>query len=337
MSKCQKLSNFNFEDLPYEILLKILSLLDINGVLLCSQVSKRIRTVSNDQSLWSKVSIFGREVTYDLIEKAIQNGCEYLNLSFSFVHGGKKSEVPWKLKHLEIAQSGDHEWAFEVPAGVLQNCYFLQKLSVDNLMLNSYEIEHICQNGETLQILSLEGCNIDFYSRCELIEELFTKCHQLTELNMCLAGESAILGNKILLDLHVCALVNNLSPNILKLQLGSQQSVGDKHVKTLVHRCKKITELDLSFTSITNESVDCISKHLNSLEKLDVRYTDIDFSTLLQLKKMPTLKVLRCFGHGIEDSEKIHNLKLELPNISINEDGLFWAVIGEKVRKSAQS
>ena len=337
MSMCQKLLFIHFEDLPFEILLKILSLLDINGVLLCGQVSKRLRAISNDQSLWSKLNIFGREVPYGLIEKAIQNGCEYLNLNFSSVHEGKKSEVPWKLKHLEISQSCDDEWAPNGLEGVLQNCYFLQKLSVDNLRLNSYEIERICQNGETLQILSLEGCNIDFYYRTELIQKLFTKCQQLTELNICLAGESAILGNKILLDLHVCALVNNLSPNILKLQLGSQQSVGDKHVNTLIRRCNKITELDLSFTSITNQSVESIGIHLNYLEKLDVRYTDIDFSTLLQLKTIPTLKVLRCFGQGKEDSEKINNLKLELPHVSINEDCLFWSVIGEKVRKSAQN
>jgi hypothetical protein len=108
-------------------------------------------------------------------------------------------------------------------------------------------------------------------------------------------------------------------------------------VNTLVRRCNKITELDLSFTSITNDSVESIGIHLHSLEKLDVRYTDIDFSTLLQLKTIPTLKTLRCFGQGKEDSEKTHNLKLQLPHVSINEDGLFWAVIGEKVRKSAQN
>ena len=76
------------------------------------------------------------------------------------------------------------EWKLEAPKGVLENCRYLQKLSVDDLRLNSFDIEQICQNGETLQTLSLEGCNIDFYFRTELIQKLFTKCSQLSELNI---------------------------------------------------------------------------------------------------------------------------------------------------------
>ena len=184
LSKRQKLSFFYFEDLPDEILLNIFSFLDIKGVLRCGQVSKRLRAISNDQCLWLKLNLHGQEVPYGVIEKAIQNGCEYLNLGYSIVYGGKKSEVPWKLKYLEISQSGDLEDLMDLDQGVLENCHFLQKLAVENLALDSDGIEQICQNGETLQILSLEGCNIDFYDRTELIQKLFTKCPQLTELNV---------------------------------------------------------------------------------------------------------------------------------------------------------
>ena len=102
LSKRQKLSIFYFEDLPDEILLKIVSLLNIKGVLQWGKVSKRLRAISNDKCLWFKLNLSGREVPYGFIEKAIQNGCEYLNLSYSCVHGGEKSEVPWKLKNLKI-------------------------------------------------------------------------------------------------------------------------------------------------------------------------------------------------------------------------------------------
>ena len=65
----------------------------------------------------------------------------------------------------------------------------------------------------------------------------------------------------------------------------------DRHVLTLVERCKIITELDLSFTSITNDSMDSIATHLNSsLEKLDVSHTKIDSTALLELKSVRTLK-----------------------------------------------
>jgi hypothetical protein len=82
-------------------------------------------------------------------------------------------------------------------------------------------------------------------------------------------GASTNPGHKGLLEEHVCALVDNLTPNILKLQLGSQPWVGSQHVNTLVHRCKQITELGLSGTTISNGSVESIN-NLNSLEKLDV-------------------------------------------------------------------
>ena len=328
MSKRQKLSFFHFEGLPDEILLNVFSLLDIKGVLQCGQVSKRLRAISNDQSLWLKLNLLGRRVPYGFIEKAAQNGCEYLNLGLSCVNGGKKSEMPWKFKYLELCQSC-YLCALDAPKGVLQNCHFLQKLAVDNLTLNSEEIEQICQNGETLQILSLEGCNIDYYKRNELIQKLFSKCPKLTELNMNKGrGASTIFGNKILLDQHFCALVDNLTPNILKLELATQPWLRDKHVNTLVGRCNKIKELDLSFTSITNDSMESIVKHLNSLEKLDVEHTNIDFSTLLQLKSIPTLKILRWFGHP----EEIKNLKIQLPHISINEEYLYIAVPTKKVK-----
>ena len=314
MSKRQKLSFFHLEGLPDEILLKILSFMDIKGVYHCGKVSKRLRAISNDKLLWSKLNLVGRQFHYGFIEKAVQNGCEYLKLHLSHVNGGKKSEVPWKLKYLGISLPSDIQWVRAVPKGVLENCHALQKLSIDNLVLDGVDVDQICLNGETLRILSLEGCHIDFSKRTELLQKLFTKCSNLTELNM--SSEFGSFSKKLLHDRHAFALVDNLTPNILKLNLASQSFVGDKHVNTLVRRCTKITELDLSLTSITNDSIVSIVKHLKSLEKL--RVSSLDLSTLAQLKSIPTLKVLCCFcGH-----EPLPNLKLQLPHISINEEYL---------------
>ena len=319
MSKRQKLSFFHFEGLPDEIILEILSLLDIEGVLQCGQVSKRLREISNDQSLWLKLNLDGRKVPYGLIEKAIQNGCEYLNLDLSCVHGGTKSEEPWKLKHLEISQFA-YRLAQKMPKGMLENCLSLQKLLLNNLILNSLDIELICLNGETLQILSLERCDIDSRHRTELIPKLISKCPLLTELNMNMSIKSHTNGYKILLDQQLCALIDNLTPNILKLQFGSQHFLRDHHVAALVQRCIKITELNLYDTSISNGSVSIV-RNLNFLEKLNVGRNNIDFSALLELKWIPTLKILNCSSHYDRDLEKIENLKalkLQLPHITIN-------------------
>ena len=319
MSKRQKLSFFHLEGLPDEILLNIFSLLDIKGVFQCGQVSKRLQAISNDQSLWSKLNLFGKEVPFGFIEKAVQNGCEYLNLRCSSVNGIKMKNVQWKLKYLDISQN---EWVNRlsshlfIPAMVLRNCRFLEKLAMDNLTLKTHNIEQICQNGETLRILSLGQCTLPMtYHRAEWIERLFIRCHQLTEVNFSIS-RNALHGSNVHSDVY--ALVDNLTPNVLKLDLAYQNFVNDKHVNTLVQRCNKITELNLSDTSITNDSVKSIVKRLNSLEKLGVYGTNIDFSTLLQLKSVPTLKVLHCFVHGVKDTEEIKNLKMQLPHININ-------------------
>ena len=57
---------------------------------------------------------------------------------------------------------------------------------------------------------------------------------------------------------------------------------------------------------------------------MNVASTDIDFTTLLQLKSIPTLKSLRCLDRD-KHSDEIKNLKLQLPNISINEEYLHIA------------
>ena len=320
MSKCQKLSFFPLEDLPDEILLKVLSSLDIKGVLQCGQSSTRLRKISNDKSLWSKLNLRGQYVPYGLIEKAMQNGCEYLKLIFASSYEKKNSVVPWKLKYLDISQCELGPMIVNCE-GLLQNCHFLEKLSVIDLKLRSSEIDQICQNGETLQILSLGGFNQwEWYSRTELIQRLFTNCHQLTEFNLCSAWDRGMR------DAQLWALVKNLTPNILKLSLAFSK-IKDEHVNTLVLRCKKITELNLKATSITNDSVESIVEHLNFLEKLDVSCNNIEVTTLLQLKSIPTLKTLRCFEDEGEDedeeeTEKIKHLKLHLPHVIINEDYL---------------
>ena len=92
---------------------------------------------------------------------------------------------------------------------------------------------------------------------------------------------------------HFQALVDNLTPTILKVTLGFQKDLQDEHVKKLVKRCNKITHLCFNSTIITNNSVHNIIEQLKaSLEKLDVSHANLDFATLQQLKSMPALKTL---------------------------------------------
>ena len=294
MAELQKLSLYKLDDLPDEVILKVLCFLDIKELLVCGQVSQRLRAISNDESLWLKLNMFRgqpclrQQLPYDFIEKALENGCQYLSLAGSGIqHLTGKSEFPYNLKYLNIMYKKKYQKQSQGLPKMVQNCNSLQKLSVATFPLDSDDIQYICQNGKTLQVLDIGGCYID---PCNLTK-LLQNCAHLTELNI---GDA--FGKNDYPVTYIQALVDNLTPAILKVGL-DQKNVKDEHVKKLVERCNKITHLNLSFTRITNDSVQIIIKHLNkTLEILDVCSTyTVTFAALLELKSMPRLKTLICF------------------------------------------
>jgi hypothetical protein len=71
MEKRQKLSFCQLDELPDEVILKIVGFLDLKELLLCGQVSKRLQAIANDESLWLKLNMRGRQIPYNFIEKVI--------------------------------------------------------------------------------------------------------------------------------------------------------------------------------------------------------------------------------------------------------------------------
>ena len=284
--------------------------MDIKELLLCGQVSKRLRAIANDESLWLKVNLYHRKVPYDFIEKAAGNGCQYLGLFACDIIGFtgiSKSSLNFKYLNIRGGCQGVQK--------LLQNCSSLQKLSVAHLILD-FDIQNICQNCQTLQVLDLQGSKLNFYYQTELVQDLLTNCAYLTELNI--STVSIMLLDRDLIK----ALVDNLTPTILKVSLGGQKNLQDEHLKKLVERCNKITHLDLKYTSITNYSVTSIYEQLKtSLQKLKIKGSEIqiDFAKIFQLKSMPALKTLICDVNDNEDDD-IENLNQQLPNVSINEE-----------------
>ena len=80
MNKRQKLSILQMEDLPNEIILKIFKNLDVKDLLRCGQMSKRVRAISMDESLWEKINLLFKKVPIGFLGLAIRNGCKYLSL-----------------------------------------------------------------------------------------------------------------------------------------------------------------------------------------------------------------------------------------------------------------
>ena len=326
MSKRQKLSCVQLEDLPNEVLLLIFKFLKMKELLKFGQVSKRIRAISNDESLWMKLNLFKGNVPYGFIEKAVENGCRYLSLAGAdlnavpemptlLLRNGKKvpktTQIRYNLKYFTCSVKFLSTTRTTVQRELLKYCHSLQKLSLI-LTLSDEDVKHIIQNGKTLKVLDLRCFYaLGLETNTKLIQNLIKKCFELSELNFsCIVSKQSEV---------LSAIVNNLSPNILKVDLGYNGNLEDSHVLALVKRCRKITELVLRCTSITNNSVDSIAKH-SSLEKLDVSNTEIDSTALLQLGTIRTLKVLNCLKDKKIDE---NNIRKRLPQLSINKEDFF--------------
>ena len=315
--KRQKMSSCEMSDLPDEVLLKILSYLNVKNLISCSHVSKKFRAISQDESLWQKVNLYAKVIPIDFLEMVLNNGCKYLNLEHSDFFGSLSLKKPSQLKCLDLSYSTAEERALEE---LLSSCHSLQKLSLEKVDLTPNMVNSICQqNKQSLKILNLNSCRININHQyqnlnLESVENIVRNCVELVEINF---------AHTRLSELSIDFLAKNLTPNIEKLSLSYAAESGvlikDDHVKSLVMRCTKLTELDLTNfiyqESISDDSVTYIIEHLKTtLEKLDLGgCRNINPDKLLELKSMQQLKVFRYKLAAISDIEE--NLKKQMPHL----------------------
>ena len=318
-------STLQFEALPNEVIFHIFSYLKIEELLRCGQVSKRFRAISDDQYLWpKKLNLYNKKVPVGFLQRLLESGCKYLSLSFAISEGTLNLQKASRLKYLNLSNFKNREDSEKL----LESSYSLQKLSLSNFYLSSKLISIISlQNGKTLTVLDLSECtlcqdknNLDcarytkyYCAYTESIQQIVEHCTELKELS---------LHKTKLCEKSVDILLSNLTSTIEKLDLFDMSFLRDEHVKKLVTRCKKITELNLGGwgTSITKQSLNFIFEHLQlTLEKLTMKFTKAKFDSyngLLKLKRMVKLTIF-CYDLCYSDYRL---LKEELPNLWVHSD-----------------
>ena len=320
----------NFQDLPDELVLKILGYSETKHLITCGQVSKRIRRISHDGKLWLTANLVKKIVKTEFLEMILVRGCKSLNISNSTIVGCLNSNTKSQLRALDLSQpTWTGTWpcrqvyckeTVDVIELLLASCCSLQRLNMEGLLLTRRMADSICKSGKTLQVLNLNfrsdflyepivNCDTDYTVRGNL-QAIIKCCQELKEVNLACGISYGPQCEEDDLEF----LAKNISPNVVKLNL-SQQDVEDDHVKTLLRRCNKIKVLNLQSTFVTKDLLKTIRQYLNlTLEELSM--SEFGNTIFLELKKMPRLKIFNICANK-EDAKKIHNWRQHLPHLMI--------------------
>ena len=262
--------------MPDELILKVLSYSEPEDVFTTGQVSKRLRKISRDNSLWQRVNLNAKVVKKGLLESIFYRECKSLHLNYATILGSLSLYKKSQLTELEL---DGYFVNTQVLEEILESCYFLEKFRMHSTTLTPKMAASICHNGKTLRTLNL--------SYCEFAEEILASCCSLEKLELqfttitpkmadsicqsakrlqtlnlywCIGNQSSFMQIiEYCRELKEVSLVNingreglsqdcfeyislHISPNVEMLDLSDLEPV-DNHVKTLFSRCKKIKAL----------------------------------------------------------------------------------------------
>ena len=330
----------NFQDLPDELVLKILGYSETKDLIVYGQVSKRIRKISHDSTLWETANLVKKIIKTELLEMILSKGCKILNMSDSTIAGTLSPIIKSQLRALDLSaktvrmKHGTVKKGYsyskenmDVIEELLFSCCSLQHLNIEGLLLTPKMADGICKNGKTLQELNLNHA----YCYSTVLKDgnigaIIKCCQELKDLDF-------INGNDMWFDDDdIKFLARNISPNVVRLNLNNHYFNND-NVKILLSRCNKIKVLILEATSNASEnSLKTIRHYLNhTLEELSLAYHGIiGFTGFLELKSMPRLKILNLRIISKEDDKEVQNLRQHLPHLMIRT---FFDGIGEIIQE----
>ena len=287
--KMSVMPSTSFEDLPDEIILKILSFVEYFWKVRCFRVSKRLRRICSDESLWHTSSINGQfegapsysmplthmPVPVSFVNHFLKNGCKNLQM----MNIGLFKDVAWasynQLEFLDLNNVRIYQYPLskneEDWDPLIKSCKSLKMFSLDiaRPWLNSFTnfnqapiIQKIClQNKETLKVLKLKLPSISFRS----IRTIVDHSVELKELSISIYDNI----RQPLSCEQLTYLAENLTPNIEKLSLRKTgRNLNEKHLETLFTRFE-LTELNLNYSGATLASFTAVAKKHDRFENTD--------------------------------------------------------------------
>ena len=189
----------NLQDLPDELILKVLSYSKPKVLISSGQVSKRLRRISHDNSLWQRVKLgnFPKTIVKtELLELILNRGCKSLNLSYSTGLSDDRLEFLAKLisPDVEILNLSNNDVTDHNVEILLSRCKKIKVLHLDGTLITDDLLRKIGEKlNTTLEELSLE-C-IDDY-RMENYSYSFTGLLELKNMKRLKLLNLSILENE---------------------------------------------------------------------------------------------------------------------------------------------
>ncbi|XP_050537062.1 S-phase kinase-associated protein 2 isoform X2 [Daktulosphaira vitifoliae] len=302
----------NFDKLPEEVILYLFKILDKLTLTKCAYVCQKWRRIAYDESLWQCLNIPHRRMSIMALDNILKRNVKYLSISHSnlYVNIRNVFEEPLpKLQYLDLS-------AVFIPVDILNSllsqCHNLIKLSLENCRVDVLCCEKIGRNSnlKVLNLASSSGLDGDG------IKHLL-KLKNLEELNVSWAH---IKVNNLRF------LLTNMIQGITHLNIsGFLKQLADNDLITLVNRCSRLVELDISDSlAITPDSVDFILNNLPNLKILSMSRCFNVGTSFLQ-PKMQRLKT----------GNRAHQLKeLNMFGMTNQYNSLWPDVVDLKINKN---
>ena len=237
-----KMSSSPFEKLSDEIILKILSFLSLKTLGNCNRVSRKMKRIAEDTSLWEKVEAWLKVIPAGFMEKIVKSKVKYLsvqncevfpiNLKFLTEHN-----LDLKFMDISICDGNDN-FLSELVRYSKSLEYLNLHETRPNLVFKC--IENFAYANK-LKVLCVNDVKLNF----KYVKKIIDKCTELTDLDISAAS---------LTQQSIVYICTNLTPNALRVDL-SYNKVKDKHIQLLVEHCNNLEHLDLIDTKVTYKSV----------------------------------------------------------------------------------
>lgn len=290
------------DELPDELLLLIFRELSLPHLLKVSQVSQRWHRLAFDQALWYSVDLSSATLPAGTLGRVLASGVMVLRSPRSFLgEPGFTNDSPLLLQHMDLSH------CITTPHTLLQllrRCHRLIGLSLEGLQLSDPVLRAVGQSQDLLR-LNVSSCS-GFGP--DALHHMLSSCSRLEEVNVSWCG----FGRP-----HVAVTVTQVPETVTQLNIsGHRQSLTDNDVQVLCQRCPRITNLDMSDSSMLTPACFPSLQQLPHLQHLGLsRCHHIPAASVGELAHITTLKSLSIFGLVNNSTLNVKDL---IPQIKVN-------------------